>query len=318
MCHGFSWTGPEGPAIVNAGAVVIASGGYSGLLPNSPTSNAGVVLGLYAASGGELTNLEYSQRHALGDLTAGRVLYPPDLAGAQFYREEQRAVWLEDACATLPEDRRDLEIFQRYWRSNSHVPHTLRRGDENYALGPIYGLSMGGIAHTDGAGSITGVYATGEARHDIVADAIIGRPWATFIAASGMLADTLAALPPRALPSTDVAVPCTDIDAGFVADIKRRLASFEDHAFTEAAAADFAEWCRRGRADRAADDAGHRALLILAEAYARSAILRRESRGYFFRPDCPAANPGLSHRRTVARYLERDDIVETELVGNPA
>ncbi len=316
-CQGFSWTGPHGPAVLDTGVVVIASGGYSGLLPNSPTSNAGVLLGLYATAGGELTNLEYSQRHALGDRTAGRVLYPPDLAGAQFYRNGTRATWLENAYAALPEQRRDLEIFQQYWRSNSHVPHTLRRGDENYALGPIYGLSMGGIAHTDGAGSIAGVYTTGEARHDIAADAIIGRPWATYIASSGMLADTLADLPARTPESTDATAARTDIEAGFIADIKQRLAAFEDLRYSEESATAFADWCRSNRSERGADDAGHRALLVLAEAYARSTILRRESRGYFFRPDHPTANPDLSHRRTVVRYLAGEDIVEVELTRAP-
>ncbi|MEV4124899.1 FAD-binding protein [Nocardia sp. NPDC049707] len=314
VCRGVSCVHAGEQLVIQSSAVVLASGGYSGLMPHSHTPNSGSMLGLFASVGGELTNLEFSQRHALGDLTAGRVLYPPDLAGAQFYRAGQRAVWLERAYATMNEERRDLEIFQQYWRSNGQVSHTLERGDENYALGPIYGLSMGGIAHNGSITAVAGVYATGEARHDIVADAIIGRPWAIYICTSGMLAETLKTLPEQAKSET-LSAPLRnpDVQAGLCVAIRRRLHAFEDHRFSESAVHSFVEWCRRTRRELPDAQNSDSALLILAESYARSALLRRESRGYFYRADFPTTDPSLSQLRTFVRYDRADDTVHAEL-----
>ena len=317
VCRGVAYLHDGQPGVVQASATVLASGGYSGLMRHAPTANSGSMLGIFAAAGGELTNLEFSQRHALGDLTAGRVLYPPDLAGAEFYRAGERAVWLERAYATFAEERRDLEIFQRYWRNNGHIPHLLRRGDVSYELGPIYGLSMGGVAHIGGATNIAGVYAVGEARHDIAADAIIGRPWAIYISSSGMLAETLRKLPDQLMPEAlSVSERVGEVRAKLRQVISERLHDFEDHRFTDAAATAFVEWCRTQRREVPLVRSGERGLLVLAESYALSAVSRRESRGYFYRADFPTADPQLSGLRTLARYDAERDCVEVELVAN--
>ncbi|WP_328388167.1 FAD-binding protein [Nocardia sp. NBC_00416] len=317
VCRGIAYVHAEGQGIVQSGAVVIASGGYSGLMPQAHTHNSGSMLGTFAAAGGELTNLEFSQRHALGDLTAGRVLYPPDLEGAQFYRGDERAVWLERAYATISEERRDIEIFQQYWRYNGHIPHTLKRGDISYSLGPIYGLSMGGVAHIGSASNIENVHVAGEAAHDIAADAIIGRPWAIYISSAGRLADTLKSLPAETTPEAfSVPERSSEVDAELRTSVRRRLLSFEDHRFSEAAVAEFTEWCRRSRKELSETHNSDAAILILAESYALSALLRRESRGYFYRADFPTADPTLSRHRTVARYDRFSDTVQVELVPN--
>ncbi|NUP27268.1 MAG: FAD-binding protein [Nocardia sp.] len=315
-CRGVAYIRDAGNGVVEARAVVIATGGFSGLMPHAHTPNAGAMLGTFAAAGGHLTNLEFAQRHALGDLTAERVLYPPDLAGARFYRNGERATWLERAHANIDERYRDLQIFQQYWRHNLQVPHSLRRGEENYAIGPIYGLSMGGIAHIGSATDIDGVYVTGEARHDIVADSIIGRPWAIYLCTSGMLADLLESLPHNGYAG-DVPAPDDRIapEATLHATIRGRLTEFADDRFSEPAADAFVSWCRQRRHHLAEAQKSDAALLILAEAYALSARLRRESRGYFYRADHPTADPALAQLRTRASYDGTTDTVSVEMVA---
>lgn len=316
-CHGVSYVGAHGAATINATAVVLATGGHSGLLPHSHTSNSAAMLGIFAAAGGRLTNLEFSQRHALGDLTAGRILYPPDLEGATLYRGEERADWLTHAYATVDEQRRDLEIFQRYWRYNAHVPHVYERGFERRALGPIYGLSMGGIEHIGGASTLEGVYVTGEACHDIAADAVIGRPWAIYLSASGQLAHTLKDLSPQPdIPPPALPMRRAIADRGLHTSIRRRLLDFEDHRFSPSAALDFVDWCRDTRYMLSPAHNTDTGLLILAEAYALSALARRESRGYFYRPDFPQADPILTGLRTLVAFDSENDTVTVELVPN--
>ncbi|WP_067722039.1 FAD-dependent oxidoreductase [Nocardia yamanashiensis] len=316
-CHGVAYVGAHGPAVIQATAVVLATGGHSGLLPHSHTSNSAAMLGVFAAAGGELTNLEFSQRHALGDLTAGRILYPPDLDGATLYRGDDRADWLTDASATFDDRRRDLDIFQRYWRFNGHVPHTYARGEERHLLGPIYGLSMGGVEHTDGATTIEGVYVTGEARHDLASDAILGRPWAIALAGSGRLAQLLKDLPPN--PDHPLYVPSARnaaSDRGLRTSIRRRLYEFEDHRFSARAAMEFIDWCRDTRRVIPATHSSDTGLLILAESYALSALARRESRGFFFRADHPQPDPELNGLRTRTTFDAENDIVTVELTPN--
>ncbi|RJO75149.1 FAD-dependent oxidoreductase [Nocardia panacis] len=319
ICRGVAYSADGQPGIVQAGATVLASGGYSGLMRHAPTPNSGSMLGIFAAAGGALTNLEFSQRHALGDRSAGRVLYPPDLAGAQFYRDGQRAVWLERAYHTLPEERRDLDIFQQYWRHNGHIPHELRRGETRHEIGPVYGLSMGGAAHTGGATNLAGVYALGEARHDIAANSILGRPWATYLSSAGLLADTLRELPDQQMPETfSVPARSVEVSAELRREVRERLHAFEDHRFSEGAVQAFVQWCRTTRRSLPAEFNGSAGVLILAESYALSALSRRESRGYFYRADFPTADPALSGLRTVARYDSSADEVSVELVANIA
>ncbi|MFE4457137.1 hypothetical protein ACFROC_07255 [Nocardia tengchongensis] len=317
ICHGVSYVGADGPNTIGSTAVVVATGGYSGLLPYSHTANSAAMLGVFAAAGGRLTNLEFSQRHALGDLTAGRILYPPDLEGATLFRGDEEASWLTHAYATIDDQRRDLEIFQKYWRHNAHVPHRLERGFERHALGPIYGLSMGGVEHVGGATTLDGVYVTGEARHDIAADAIIGRPWAIYLASSGHLARVLKDVPtrPEIRPHTEP-VPYSPGHRALRTKVRHRLMAFEDHLFSTAAAESFVDWCRATRRELPPEHKTDIGVIILAEAYALSALARRESRGYFYRPDYPQSDPTFTGLRTRAAFDRDDDIVRVDLVPN--
>lgn len=318
-CHGLQYERDGAPQKLSCAALVIASGGFSGLLFDSATSNVGALTGMFLRSGGMLANLEFSYRFALGDLSDKRVLYPPDTEGARFLRDGSSAEWLERACAELPRERRDIDVFQRYWRHNLEIPHTLVRGETSYRLGPIRGLSMGGIAHNGGATNIANLYVTGEAAHLVTADCVVGLPWASYLSVSGMLSDMLSE---RAAPDGGADFPLLPASAemtpAILGEIQQRLGAFQDHRFSAAAARQFIEWCRTTRGGLAKERAGCLDALLLAEAFAASEFHRRESRGYFFRADFPTQDPKLALCVSNARYDARDDRVEVTLVPQPA
>lgn len=315
VCHGLQCERYGVPHKLRCNALVIASGGFSGLLPDAATRNAGALLGMFAQSGGVLSNLEFFYRHAMGDLSNGRVLYPQDLKGVRIYRAGSRAAWLEHAYATYPEERRDLDIFQRYWTHNIGVPHVGERGDTSFSLGPIYGFSMGGIAQNHGATNLVNVYTTGEARHDLVTDYQLGRPWACYLATAGMLRDVLSE---RSSTSHVQDFPMMSIPEGvqssLLTEVHRRLKEFQDHRFSESGAETFVQWCRTTRQHLPPERMGCFQLLILAEAYAQSALARRESRGYFFRADFPSTDPEMAQRTTLAYYNPNNDCVVVDLL----
>lgn len=319
QCRGLHLARGDEAHQVLCGALVLASGGFSGLFADAPTDNAGAMLGRCARHGGGLANLEHFFRFALGDLTRRRVLYPPDLRGARLLRAGERATWLEEAWRRYPRERFDLEVFRGYWVHNLGAPHVAVLADGEVALGPIRGFSMGGIAHAHGATDIGGVFAAGEARHDLAADCIVGLPWASYLATGGELVERLSqergAAALRGLPERPVP---RGLDAALRDEVRRRLAGFQDQRFSRARAAGFVDWCRTARgAMRGAgrqDDEGFD-VLVLAEAYAASALAREESRGFFYRADFPTVDPAARGRVTRARYDPTRDRVEVELVG---
>lgn len=318
-CRGVHLALDDAPVQVLCRALVIASGGFSGLFADAPTDNTGSLLGHFARQGGQLANLESFFRFGIGDLTRRRVLYPPDLRGARFYRGVDRATWLEEAPRRYPREQFDLEVFRGYWTHNFGVPHAAELAEAKVALGPIRGFSMGGIAHRCGATNIDGVFAVGEARHDLAADCTVGLPWASYLATGGELvarlsecggADTLHELRQKPVPHR--------LELALRDEVRRFLASFQDHRFSTAAAMSFIDWCRASRGamrrSQRQDDEGFD-LLVLAEAYTASALARKESRGFFYRADFPTVDSGLSGHTTHARYAPSHDRVEVELVA---
>jgi len=319
ICNGLQYERHGEPHKLRCNALIIAAGGFSGLLPDAATPNAGALLGMFAECGGMLSNLEFFYRFAFGDISNGRVLYPPDLEGARMYRAGSRALWLERAYAAYPEERRDLDIFQRYWTHNIGVPHVIERANTSFSLGPICGFSMGGIAHNRSATNLVNVYVTGEARHDLVANYTVGRPWACYLATAGMLLDVLsehsggnsmADFPMMPVPAR--------LQASLLTEIRQRLMGFRDHRFSESGAEEFVEWCRTTRQRLPLERRGCFQILILAEAHALSALARPESRGYFFRADFPIADPAMAQRTTMAFYDADDDRVVVDLLTQQA
>jgi L-aspartate oxidase len=319
ICHGLQYEQHGVPYKLRCNTLVIATGGFSGLLPDAATRNAGALLGMFAQCGGTLSNLEFFYRHAMGDISNGRVLYPPDLEGVRIYRAGSRAVWLEHAYATYPEERRDLDIFQRYWTHNIGVPHVVERGNTSFSLGPIYGFSMGGIAHNHSATNLVNVYTTGEARHDLVTDYQLGRPWACYLATAGMLRDVLSERSGTSYGQDFPMMPVpAQVQSSLIAEVHLRLKEFQDHRFSESGAEKFVEWCRTTRQHLSPEHTGSFQILILAEAYAQSALVRRESRGYFFRADFPSADPEMAQRTTLAYYNADNDRVVVDLLTQQA
>ncbi len=319
VCNGLQYERGGAPHKLRCNALIIAAGGFSGLLPDAVAPNAGALLGMFAECGGMLSNLEFFYRFAFGDISNGRPLYPPDLEGARIYRAGSRSLWLERAYATYPEERRDLDIFQRYWTHNIGVPHVIERADTSFTLGPICGFSMGGIAHNRSAANLVNVYVTGEARHDLVANYLVGVPWACYLATAGMLRDVLsdhsggnsvADFPMMPVPAR--------LQASLLTEVRQRLKEFQDHRFSESGAEEFVEWCRTTRQCLPPERRGCFQILILAEAHALSALSRRESRGYFFRADFPIADPAMAQCRTLTFYDADNDRVVVELLTQQA
>ncbi len=319
ICYGLQYEQHGVPHKLRCNALVIATGGFSGLLPNAATRNAGTLLGMFAQSSGMLSNLEFFYRHAMGDLSNGRVLYPPDLEGAHISRSGSRAIWLEHARATYPEERQCLDIFQRYWTHNMSVPHVVERANTSFSLGPIYGFSMGGIAHNHGATNLVNIYATGEARHDLVADYQHGRPWACYLATAGMLCDVLSERSSTSHVQDFPMIPVpTRVQSSLLTEVHLRLKEFQDHRFSESGAEQFVEWCRTTRQRLSPERMGCFQILILAEAYALSALVRRESRGFFFRADFPRFDPEMAQCTTLAYYNADNDCVVVDLLTQQA
>lgn len=320
VCLGLRYEHEGAPGKILCAELVLASGGFCGLFADGVGTSTGYLLGTYARHGGRLANLELFKRFALGDLDRKRPLYPFDLEGAHLLRAGERATELEGALGGFTGDQRDLDVFTHYWTRNLGVPHTAESLSGVVRLGPIRGFTMGGIATSRSDTALRNVHATGECGYGLVVDSITGKPFAAFLAMGGMLADVLT--------QRSTGATCTDFDAGDVApgadaalrnNLRHRLDAFQDNRFSTIAAEGFARWCRQERARRRE----HRGidnedvdLLILAEAYARSAVARPESRGFFFRPDFPAADSNLDNRITLTHYDAEDDQVHVALVTN--
>ena len=302
--------------------VVLASGGFCGVFADGVGTNTGYLLGTYARHGGRLANLELFNRFALGDLDRRRPLYPFDLEGSRLLRAGEQATELTDALGAFAGDRCDLDVFAHYWTANLDVPHTAELSGGPVRLGPIKGFAMGGMATSRSGTALRNVHATGECGYGLSVDSVSGKPFASFLAMGAELADVVT----RRLTG----VTTIDFDAGNVAppadtglrhELRHRLDAFSDTRFSVAGADGFVRWCVRERARRRAHDVVDTEsvdLLILAEAYARSASARRESRGFFYRPDFPATDSKWDNRITLARYDADDDRVHVTLVTTDA
>ncbi|MFG2883407.1 FAD-dependent oxidoreductase [Streptomyces sp. NPDC048297] len=306
-CLGVRYEHDGQPGKVLAGDVVLASGGFTGLFADGLGSDNGHLLGTFARRGGSLANLELFNWVALGDPERRCPLYPPDLEGARLLRSGEPATELMQALAAFAGDSIDLDVYTRYWIDNLDVPHTAELVSGTGRLGPVRGFSMGGMAPASESGTgPANVHATGEAEYGMSLDSLTGKPFLSFIVRGAELAETLAK---RASDE-----PTADFDAGPAApsadtalqpEIRRRLAAVQDNRFTTEGAHDFAQWCARERARHLADastDTESVDVLIVAESYIRAVLARRESRGFFYRPDFRVPDPELDNQVTRCRY----------------
>ena len=316
-CMGVRYTAGDVERSLRAEAVVLACGGYGGLVGDTATVGSGTLLGTFARHGGLLSNLEFGYRHAFGDLSGSRVLYPVDLVGANLLRDGEPAVWLQRAATDLPPLRRDLAVFRDYWVHNADVPHAIDKGGERAALGPIGGFSMGGIAHHGWQSSLKNLYVVGEAAHDLCADHLLGLPWATYLSVGGMLADVLAGHSgtPSSMPMPEDSPAMQQGETDLRREIRSRYRDLQFGAVSHDECSRLADWCRTVRRALSFTRREGRDLLILAEAVALSAQARCESRGFFFRRDFPAVDSRLDGRVTVALYYAGMDCVQVHFVA---
>ncbi|HEY0790744.1 MAG TPA: FAD-dependent oxidoreductase [Chthoniobacterales bacterium] len=96
-CRGVQYEAAAGIGKIHCRAIVIATGGYSGLLANAIRTNCfGNVLGSYLQAGGIATNLEFFFKHGYGNIDAHAVTPTEELPGAEIYNDHQERVrWLE-------------------------------------------------------------------------------------------------------------------------------------------------------------------------------------------------------------------------------
>ncbi|HYW22005.1 MAG TPA: FAD-binding protein [Nodularia sp. (in: cyanobacteria)] len=78
-------------------AIILASGGYTGLYSNSiNTSCFGTILGRFMECGGTATNLEFLFQHGYGNIDTNDLTPTEEIAGAEIYdKNKSRVVWLE-------------------------------------------------------------------------------------------------------------------------------------------------------------------------------------------------------------------------------
>lgn len=326
-CLGLRYERAGVPGRIRCADVVLASGGFCGLFPDGVGHSPGHLIGTYARNGGSLANLELFNRFAIGDLDRRRPIDLFDLPGeAVLRRAGAPAEELDELLAACAGDHRDIEVFARYWVRNLSVPHTVELPEGTFRVWPVRGFAMGGVAPTlPTASSPRNIHATGECAYGLSLDSVTGKPFVSFLAAGAELAARLA---DRSAPSWspedfEPGPVISPLDPALRDEVGRLLLSFQDTRFSVRLAECFLTWCvdeRRRRKGARPLDLASFDLLILAEAFTRSVLARRESRGFFYRPDFPATDHSLDGRTTLATYdADRDEVrVRWSLVGAPS
>lgn len=323
VCLGLRYEHGGASGRILCAEVVLASGGFCGLFPDGVGYNPGYLLGTYARSGGALANLELFNRFSLGDLDRRRPLYPFDLdKGMRLLRDGEPAEELAQGLQSFYGDQCDIELFARYWSKHLDTPHTIELAQGTFRLWPVRGFAMGGMAPRMATATTPGnVHAIGECAYGMSLDSVTGKPFVSFLAAGAELAQELAAKSTRSTHEDFApAAAAAPVDTSLRDEVGRRLFAFQDTRFSIAAAEAFIDWCARQRRERSREanrDSESIDLLILAEAFTKSVLARRESRGFFFRPDFPHQDPALNGQVTVARYVPARDEVEVTWVGVP-
>lgn len=119
MCRGVQYQRGETVGKVLAPAIVIASGGYTGLFNGSVKTNSyGAVIGHFLRAGGIVTNLEFIFKHGYGKPDLGALTPTEELPGAEVYDDDGVHVeWLERELYEGRGTANHLEAF-KHWRRN--------------------------------------------------------------------------------------------------------------------------------------------------------------------------------------------------------
>jgi succinate dehydrogenase/fumarate reductase flavoprotein subunit len=87
-CRGLQYERCGHIGVIHCRAMVLASGGYSGLYSNSIKTNCyGTMLGRYLQAGGHATNLEFLFKHGYGNFDTNDLTPTEELPGAEIYDE---------------------------------------------------------------------------------------------------------------------------------------------------------------------------------------------------------------------------------------
>jgi succinate dehydrogenase/fumarate reductase flavoprotein subunit len=238
-----------------------------------------------------------------------------DGADAHRVREEFVASFPVEARATVRAELAGpsafgFALFERLKvLSSDRTPQVFR-------VAPLIYFTMGGVAHSRLRTNLPGVLVTGEAMHDFGANRVGGLPWALYLAAGCLLRDQLACFAPvDGGGDFELVAPGSSVSPAFdsiQAHLKRALAnglSLEEAEHSLISVRDE----RRKLQTKAAAFGDQEASLLLAEGILQSALLRRESRGFFLRSDHPREDPRLGALLSRARYEPSLDQVEVTL-----
>ena len=320
--------GPDGPALLRTGQVVMATGGLGSLYAHTtnPAGALGAGLVMAARAGAALADLEFVQFHPtaldvgrdpmplVSEAVRGEGAHLVDETGARFmasgkpgWRAEleprdvvSRAVWrhmlnghqvfLDAAGAMGGRFSQRFPSVAAACREAGIDPDVAR-----IPVRPAAHYHMGGIAvDPDGRSSVPGLWACGEA-------ASTGLHGANRLASNSLLeaavcgsavARSVAGTAPGpARPTGPVEMP-RPADAADVRPILSAHAGvLRDKAGLEAAAAALLTLADAG--GEAADPASLALMMVLAM------LRRQESRGGHFRTDYPAASPAFARRMTL-------------------
>ena len=121
-CTGIQYWQNDRMCGLQAGSIVIASGGYSGLFQGAvKTGTYGSIHGRFLQAGGKLSNLEFVFKHGYGQPDLGKLTPTEELPGVEIYDENGVHVeWLE---VELFEGRGTHNHFRAFmtWRKNKET-----------------------------------------------------------------------------------------------------------------------------------------------------------------------------------------------------
>ncbi|GEM_PF-2995060 len=119
VCQGLQYESAEGIGKLRCGALVLGSGGYTGLFANAIRTNCfGNVLGFYLQCGGLATNLEFLFKHGYGNVDANALTPTEELPGAEIYdNRHERVRWLEQLLFHRQGTKSHLQAVQ-FWLRN--------------------------------------------------------------------------------------------------------------------------------------------------------------------------------------------------------
>lgn len=191
---------------------------------------------------------------------------------------------------------------------------------DKHRIRQIAYFSMGGIMHYGFQTNLKHVFVNGEAMHDYGAHRVGGLPWALYLSAARKIADEILILKNRGSlfsGESKVVARLAKFDPILLGEIQLKLFEFLEQGRNEAQLIALVGWLIEKRRsfslqDCSMDDAY--AYLLMAEAIVQSSILRRESRGCFFRSDYTQEDYHLQRMRTICSFNGITQTVVVHLV----